>query len=355
MNKTEETNAQKTLLLFIELSGCACTCSHCSAEGHPYPPMPLDNIERVLRGAARFCRSEGMKLQPHPYHDVLTRKDALRVMQMVKAYGADFVPFTTAAHTLGMRSDWEQILTGARELGTTTMWFAFHGLGEVHDRAVRRRGAFEKAVLAIERAKSAGFRCGANVFFSTKNLHQIVEINEFCRVKLDEICCEFAFYSPTPRLRAFEAIRPTLDQVAPYASMFTDAFNLTARVWADLDRHTESYYVRQVLAEQAPEILCPPPASDQIILVCRNNLDLHSSGYTVIYGPFHGNLGRGSMQACFRKAKEAGQLSNGELYFPGREIPPVQDLARNFGDSDSQKLHRNADSVVNLWIDRAMA
>jgi len=212
-DKSENIN-QRTLALWIEVSGCAGACAHCWAQGHPYPAMPLKDIEHVLKAVACFCKAEGIVFEqyyPNPYHEILMHPDALKVMQLINEYNPRFFePLTTPGPLLAIRPDWEEILNGAKELGTKTIWFALHGIGEVHDRAVKHEDAFAKTVIAIDRAKSVGLGCGANVFFNTKNLHQILQIIEFCKSKFGPVSYEVAGYNPHSRLRAYEDFRPTL-------------------------------------------------------------------------------------------------------------------------------------------------
>jgi MoaA/NifB/PqqE/SkfB family radical SAM enzyme len=60
----------------------------------------------------------------------------------------------------------------AAELGTTTVWVAFHGIGTEHDRQVNRHGAWAETCLAVQRVHAVGLRAGANVFVTTANAGQ---------------------------------------------------------------------------------------------------------------------------------------------------------------------------------------
>jgi hypothetical protein len=355
---------RRTLALQIEVSGCACTCAHCGAQGHPYPAMPLKDIERVLKAADRFCKAEGIAFDRElssAYHEILTHPDALKVMQLFNEYNPahirTFEPLTTPGPLLAILPDWEEILNGAKELGTEVMWFALHGIGEVHDRLVKQKDAFAKIVIAIDRAKSVGLYCGGNVFFSTENLHQIPQIIEFCQSKLDApVSYEVATYCPTPRLRAYEDFRPTLAQLAPYAARIDEAATWR-RIWVDLEKYTEASYVRQALnPAQAEKVEWTRNNPNRISLICRNNLDLHTGDASIsAYGPCHGNLGRGNMQETFRKAARLGPLPFEQLYFPGKHIPPVSELAAKWGDPQGQKIYSHPNPMFLRWLDVALA
>lgn len=343
---------QRTLGLSVEVSGCAGKCIHCWAQGRPYPQIKLGDIERILEEGARFCQSQGLKFSPYPMHEVLMHTDALRVLQLFDTYCHPIDPITTPGPALALREDWEELLSGAKDLGTTALWFAFHGLDEIQDRAIGRKGAFAEAITAIERGKSAGFRCGANVFITTDNLHQIPQMmGLFSSVGLDSLSIEPAGYRPHPRGREYYSLRPELAQLIPYAGMFAEESSWHKEAWRDLDKCTEAYYVDQALSNQGSEEVkwsyFNPNATE---LVCRNNLDLHT-GYAGTYGPLHGNLGRDDMQATFGKALKAGPLRFERLYFPEGDIPPVPELARRWGDPKGQRVYMSAVDVRLRWLD----
>jgi hypothetical protein len=343
---------QEALSLWVETSGCAGTCKHCVASGHPYPSTPLRSLERVLEEADRFCRAEGLKLNACPIHDVLTHEDALKVMQLFSHYCPKvFEPLTTPGPLLAMRSDWEEILGGAKQLGTTVIWFALHGIGEVHDRAVGRNGAFAETVVAIGRATQVGLGCGANVFFSVENVQQVPEMVGFCRVHLGQVWYGIAGYVPTPRLREYERSRPTLAQLLPFAEMVTEAAGSWTGIWPELEKHTEAWYVQQALSTgQSEEAWTDSTIPGEINLLCRGNLDLHT-GYQGMPGPLHGNLLDGDAQAAFRRAAAVGHLSVEQVCFAGRRFPAVPELAAGWGDAKGQKLHTSGKSVYLGWLD----
>lgn len=358
MSKTEMANPdQKTLLLHMEVSGCVGGCMHCWAQGHPYSPMELNDIQRILEYAARLCQSEGMRFTPYPMHEVLMHKDALRIMQLVDAYcPVSFEPLTTSGPALALRTDWEEILGGAKQLGTTTLWFAFHGLGDIHDQAVNREGAFAETVTAIEWGKSAGLRCGTNVFVTTANMHQVPQLIEFFHsVEMDELCFEVASYSPNPRGRSYETLRPELAQLMPHADLIAKESGFHKETWRNLDKCTEAYYVNQALmGQESGDVIWSYFDRNRISLVCRNNLDLHT-GYAGLYGPFHGNLGRDDMRMTFENALKVGPLTGEELCYPGDQLPPVAELAGRWGNPKGQKVYMNAAESRARWLDLALA
>jgi hypothetical protein len=128
---------------------------------------------------------------------------------------AQFEPLATTGVPLAVREDWRELLAAA-ELGTTTVWVAFHGIGVEHDRQVNRPGASAETCLAVQRVHAAGLRAGANVFVTTANAGQANRMLAVLqRLQVDEMAWEPAAYYPTPRGRRNERLRPKLSDLLP--------------------------------------------------------------------------------------------------------------------------------------------
>ncbi len=164
----------KTMYLNMEVSGCPTTCMHCWANGHAYPAMPLADIDWVLAQGQRFCANQALVFAPYAFHEMLAHPDFTSILPRFAALDKDvFEPFPTTGVPLATREDWRELLSAIQEIGTKTLWFTFHGVGDVHDRAVNRKGAYQESCLAVQRAHEAGLRCGCNVFVTKENLSPI--------------------------------------------------------------------------------------------------------------------------------------------------------------------------------------
>jgi hypothetical protein len=53
------------------------------------------------------------------------------------------------------------------------------------------------------------------------------------------------------------------------------------------------------------------------------------------------------------RAVAAGESSYDEIWFPGERVLPVQELAANFGDAQSQRIHMYRGSIRYWWMDCA--
>jgi hypothetical protein len=166
---------------------------------------------------------------------------------------AEFEPLSTTGVPLALREDWQELLAAAATLGTTTVWVAFHGLGTEHDRQVNRPGAFTETCLAIQRAHAVGLRAGANVFVTSANAAEAQRLLEALeRLQVDQTAWEPATYSPTPRGRRNERLRPRPQDLLPLADRIRQLSPFHADAWANLEAHTEAAWMARALAGDWP-------------------------------------------------------------------------------------------------------
>jgi hypothetical protein len=323
------------LYLCMEVAGCPTVCRHCWAQGTGYGMMTLADIAWVLEEAHGFCGGRGLAFDPYPMHELAAHPDAARLFALFNAHGASaakaagqgcagtmFEPWPTTGVPLAVRDDWHEVLEAAAATGTASLWLAFHGVGEVHDRQVNRHGAYAETCLAAERARAAGLSVGCNVFLTTASLPQLDELTATVRRLADAgKSFQTAGYLPTPRSRRNERLRPTLPQLRPAAARITRLTALPDR-WASLETRTEAAYVRQALAGDWPAI--PDPAPGELAMVCRTGLDVYS-GLAGLHRTRHGNLRTDGIATVLGRALAHGREPDDELWcgpgrFPARPI-----------------------------------
>jgi MoaA/NifB/PqqE/SkfB family radical SAM enzyme len=157
------------LWLQIEVTGSPTVCRHCWAQG--------------VGAAALFADHVG---------------------------AAEFEPLSTTGVPLAVREDWRELLAAAAELGTTTVWMAFHDVGIEHDRQVNCPGAWAETCLAVQRVHAAGLRAGANMFLTTANIPQVERLlGVLQRLQLDGMVWEPAIYYPNAAGPPQRAAAPT--------------------------------------------------------------------------------------------------------------------------------------------------
>jgi hypothetical protein len=269
---------------------------------------------------------------------------------------AEFEPLSTTGVPLAIREDWQELLTAAATLGTTTVWMAFHGIGAEHDRQVNRPGAFTETCLAIQRVHAMGLRAGCNVFLTTANAGQAERLLETLgRLQVEEMAWEPATYYPTPRGRRNERLRPQPSDLLTLADRIRQHSRFHGHAWANPYGYTEAAWVARALAGDWPSQLAElePHAGDQgLPLVCRPGLELHT-GTAGRYWERHGNLRTHGGHAVLSRALKQGGRSIDAVWFGLDRLPAVGELAAQSGDRTGQGVHFTEASVRYLWLDRA--
>jgi hypothetical protein len=348
------------LYLCMEVAGCPTVCRHCWAQGVGYGAMPLADIERVLAEAHRFCDGAGLAFDAYPMHEMAAHPDAARLFALFNAHSASarggtmFEPLTTTGVPLAVREDWRDVLTAAAGTGTINLWVAFHGVGEVHDQQVNRRGAYAETCLAIQRARAAGLSVGGNIFLTTASLAQLDELTAVRR-RLPvnaALCFTVADFLPTPRSRRNEQLRPALPDLLPHAARIGElTAPITRRWWASLQAHTEAAYVRRALAGDWPAE--PERPAGELALVCRPDLGVYS-GLAGLYRTRHGSVRADGAAAVLGRALAHGLRADDTLWFAGLDpLPGPAELAARYGDPTGLGVHTGPESVRYLWLDRA--
>ncbi|MBV9848195.1 MAG: radical SAM protein [Armatimonadetes bacterium] len=344
------------LNMHMEVAGCPTVCKHCWAQGVPYGMMPLEDIRFALEGARQFCDDAGIDFGSYPMHEIAAHPQAAEVMRLFREVcGDDFEPLPTTGVPFATRDDWRELATAIGAQGTRHFWVAFHGLGAEHDALVSRDGAFQETLLAVERVKCLGFRCGANVFVTRELAAQFEPMAETLqRLGLSGMAWDVARYYPTARARQYEAHRPTLDDLRPISDRVRRLTIYGEVQWKNLEAYTEAAWVRKAMRDEW-EAACQPwelIPQEGVSLVCRPNLDVHT-GEAGLYGQRHGNLKADGVATTLRRAIDYGPRSKDSLYRLPDPLPSIAELAERHGDPCGQAVYFEASSMRYRWLDRA--
>jgi hypothetical protein len=301
--------------LQIEVAGCPTVCKHCWAQGVPYQAMPLEEIRWLLEQAQHFCRQSGLTLSSFPMHELVAHPQAPAVIRLYRDFfdgDMGFEPLATTGVPIALREDWEEFLGAIGATGTRTFWVAFHGYRADHDRLVNRDGAFAETCLAVQRIRSLGFRCGANVFVTQEMAAQFAAMSDTLQaLGLTEMSWEPAAFYPTARSRQYEEHRPEAEALRPIAYQIQSLSGFWKPKWGDLEAYTEAAWVRTAAAPgDWPAAWAP---ADLAGLVCRRNFDLYT-GKAGLYGPRHGNLRTDNPEEVLQRAVAQGSFSDDQLY-----------------------------------------
>lgn len=340
----------------MEVVGCPTVCQHCWAQGVPYPAMPASDVASVLEQAAQFFGTTGVPFIAFPMHEVAAHPEAARVMALFQqTMGSEsqalFEPLSTTGVPFATRDDWRDLFDTCRSLGTTVVFLAVHGAGDVHDQAVHRAGAYQETLLAAERARSVGLGVGCNVFLTKANVGQFdTMVEDLQRRGVTQFSFEPPTYYPTGRGRRSEALRPELHDLLPLAERVWHMSPFHRDLWTDLEVSTEAAYVRRAIA--GAWTAEPRHSGDVLDLVCRPNLDVFS-GVAGRYRRRHGNLRDEGVATVLHNALQFGARPYGSLWFSLDPVPAVQELAARYGDAKGQRVHFSAESLRYRWLDLA--
>ena len=345
--------APPDLSISIEVVGCQTTCQHCWAMGRAYQAMPLEEISWVLHEVRRFCTTRQISFEGYPMHEVLAHPQAGEVLVLFQQlWDTCFDPLPTTGVPLATRPDWREVLAPLRSYCVPMLHLAFHGRGEIHDRMVQRKGAYQESLRAIALAREAQVHTGCNLFLTTENVSHFDQlVADLLQAGMESINpCVYGF-TPNARGRLTERLRPTWQEVQPILARL-DALPLDEpirRAWRE-ETHTESWYVGQALAGTWP--IEPEKAVQRsIYLICRPNLDVYR-GDAGCYTRRYGNLRRDGVDEVLNRALADGACSHEELWFTPEQLLPVQEVAARFGDPQSQRIN-DAESLRHWWLDCA--
>lgn len=108
--------------------------------------MPLEEIPWVLQEERRFGDAHNIIVDGYPMHEVAVHPQAGQVIKLFHDFwGVVEEPVPTTGVPLSTRDDWREFLEILQSLGTSTLWFAFHGADEIHNRAILCEGPIVKA------------------------------------------------------------------------------------------------------------------------------------------------------------------------------------------------------------------
>ena len=341
------------MMLHVEVMGCPTACQHCWVVGRNYQAMPVEDISWVLQEVHRFCRVHDISIDGWPMHEVTAHPQASQVIKLFHdLWNVSFLPLPTTGVPLVAGDTWYQIIEALRSIGSHTLWFAFHGANEIHDRDVMHQGAYGKSLRAIELARQAGMNTGCNLFLTKENVQQFSQlVADLQSAGIQQISMEVYGFTPNARGRHTEPLRPEWRDVQPLVEMLDSIpeTQLWRRFWQESPHtHTESWYVNQALKGMWPA----EPEARSLYLVCRPNLDLYR-GVAGQYNKLYGNLRRDGLDEVLSRALADGDYPYDEIWFQRDALLPIQELAANFGNAQSQHIHMYHRSIRHWWLDCA--
>lgn len=242
----------------------------------------------------------------------------------------------------------------AKSVGPDTCQITLFGGRETTDWFHQRRGAFDDAVLASGRLLDAGIKPRWQIFANTRGLAEIPQLLELAqRMKLPqrvaELGAEFdAFvhlWGPCGPAMGIEPLRPT---VADLQTLPAELLVSTRRhVGRDVLWQSEGELLQAILARPEPVHTYGREGVSMPWLLITGSLDVYFNGYPVEPPWRLGNLSREPLSTVL------GRFEQDDL--PGLRLTArlsAQDLARRYGDPNSQRAFTSQNCLLTLYLTR---
>lgn len=224
--------------------------------------------------------------------------------------------------------------------------------------AVGRKGAFEELKIAMERTKSTGLDYGFNVFLTKRNIPQLKEMREFLHKSgIDKASVEIASYCPVKRSRIYDEIRVEYTDLIPLLDDLREmSVPGSRKVFENPEEYTEASYYQKAVEEVNKDYdFYGNKHPDEIPLVCDRDLKIYN-GDVDCFGKCYGSL-KQDAEIVFKNINEDivhGQteyLFSPAFYYPNKLIPPLNVLAKGYGDPNGRKIY--PDGIYYKWLDKA--
>ena len=348
----------------IIVAGCATNCWHCYVGGGPGARMPLDRFRLTLRELASV-RDHLAPLDLHPDfcldYEPLLHPDLCQMLgEAQERFALDlaFEDWPTTGIPLASRRDWRRVLTCLKAAGVNGLSFTVHGPGDLHDRAVRHRGAFEKLALAAERAAGFGFATDLTLNVTKPMLRRFEEtLRAVEEIRCDPARAIVCNYQANQRLRAFEPYRPGLADVLPYRrelDRFSSAQGRWADWWPRAEDFAESAVRQNVLAhpENFPSFAAVERRMPDWLFLCVDRDLTLFRGNAGLQTQRIGRLGQDDPQRLAERIAAMQPNYQFGAFYDLADLPAPADLAERFGLDSRDALYQTTEDAMLVWLDR---
>jgi MoaA/NifB/PqqE/SkfB family radical SAM enzyme len=336
-------------------SGCPNRCQHCQdAGGPPFGAlMSLGDVRWVVEefsrasaatfGAPLPVRAWPDGLEPTAHPDFL-RLHAYCRSTFTREWREESTYLSSNGYGIARAPDYPAPFAQLRADGLTGVGWAFHGLEKEHDWFTQRPGAFRELVTAIRRSLECGMQFMAWISLNNRtvaSLPALVDtIEGLIRGQEDaKLVVQVAGCFPNDRLRAFEALRPRAEEVAPQAELLA-RYGFEAETEAACAEGLARAESHEPLLE-VPEVAGAGP-EERTLGRLRVSPDFTVTGmFMTRPASAHGNLKRDGIARVWQSI----------LMAVVPEVPTPRELARDHGDRNSTRLHPSTGSVYTKLCD----
>jgi len=340
----------------FDMRGCPNACRHCYLGTGRAGGLTEDDVRWAVEKLRTYSKPE----EGSPFVERLTvstwfrEPDYSEDYKRLYAFEGELSDERPPRHEL--LSVWrlardEAYAPWARSVGTRKCQISFFGLEAARDWFSRRKGAFRDSVLATERVLDAGILPRWQFFLTRKilpDLDGLMRLIEDMRLRerAARLGSEFDFFihPPTPdgAAEAIEHLRPTLDETTQIPAEIIEASKKhgTKTLW-----RTEADLYREILGREItfPYIFVPP----ERWFFVDSRFDVYSNIAALEPWWRLGNLKTDSVGDIFARYENNGTLGLQTIY----GVSP-KELARRYGNPESQLVYEVPEDLLSLWVSR---
>ncbi len=333
----------KRLTLQPIFAGCPNRCRHCcDAAGPPFGAfMSADDIRWLADGfreASAKAMGEALDILVwEDGYESTAHPEFVEMLRCIRTF--EYEPgesLSSNGYGIARLDDWRGALMELREMGFTGLASAIHGVGDQHDRFVRRRGAYHDLEVSARRFLDAGMNVFFEIHLNRGNVGEFAAIIEALQELTDgraRLTSGIDAYYMNDTLRELESVRLRARE--------TDTSDEVWELAPDRGHDTEAALTERLSEEatvQALDTYSPtgrgPEARRLGTLIVEPSFDVIEV-FTARPAAAHGNVKEDGFDAVFGSVLAL-------------ELPPMPEpgeLAERYGDTSSDLLYPGADSV----------
>ena len=308
-------------------------------------PDDIRWLAEGFRGASERALGEALDvLVWEDGYECSAHPDFIEILRCIRTFDSDPQPaLNSNGYGLAQLEDWERCLAELREMGFTALASAVHGVGDQHDRFVRRRGAYHDLEVSARRFLDSGMSVWFEIHLNRENIGEFASIVRALQGLTDgqaRLTSGVDGYFMNDRLRELESVRLREGDIA-----------VDEALWQAAPRN--GHATEGVLTER----LSDPSAVEGLLTYCPAGR-----------GPEGRRHGRLYVQPSFEvvevldarppmhhgNVREAGFEAVWESVM-ALELPPMPEpaeLVARYGDAGSDLLYPNCESIHMKLADR---
>ncbi|MCC7408340.1 MAG: hypothetical protein IT442_09720 [Phycisphaeraceae bacterium] len=340
----------------FDMFGCPNRCRHCWVPAAPNRPISEQQVRDITAQFRAYRRPD--QNQPHfkkLWVSTAIREpdfpDHYRQLHALSAELSDDKPWRYELLSIWRLARDESYAPWAKSVGPDTCQITFFGEEAATDWFYKRRGAFRDALLATERLLDAGMKPRWQIFANTRGIPELASLLR--RVEQMRLCQRVADLGGKFDIfiHAWGANGQTLD-VEPLRPTLTDAEQIPADLLEssrshfghDELWHTEQSLCQQILARDPWFRYTVAPGPFDAFLI-TSDLDVFHNAFDMDPWWCLGNLRSESLETILNRFQRDDTLGLRTI-----NTIPAQELVRQHGRTDGQRLHTSADDLMRHYV-----